>query len=47
MTERNAAMSSITTLCALIGYATVVGLLFLGRLDYRKVREKGEDWDAR
>jgi hypothetical protein len=40
-------MSTISTICALIGYGAIVGVLLLGRLDYRRLRSKGEDWDAR
>lgn len=40
-------MTTISTLCALVSYGAVVGLLLLGRLDYKRLRQRGDDWDAR
>lgn len=40
-------MFNISTLCTFVGWAAVAGVFLLGRLDYRNLRRRGDDWDCR
>lgn len=40
-------MQTISTFFALTSGIAVLGLLLLGRLDYRCIRRKSENWDTR
>ncbi len=40
-------MSTISTICTMLGFSAAFGVLLVGHLDYRRYLKRGEDWDSR